>query len=103
MAVRGFFVPGLGHDELERDLLLAEVRGGRVAELVGVQAEVLLHEDAHAVVVEAGPSGVGGQMCSGPGSAGRDGFAVGEEEGPASADRPADPRGGSERPVATHS
>jgi len=31
MAVRGFAVPGLGHDQLQRDALLAEVAGGGVA------------------------------------------------------------------------
>lgn len=82
----GVAVAGLGHDELERDLLLAEVGGGGVAELVGVQADLLIHADADAVVAEAGPSGVGADVL-GTWAACGDGFAVGEEERSAGTDR----------------
>src|ERR1035441_6086974 len=44
-------VPGLGHDQLQRDLLVAEVGRGGVTELVEVQAAgVLLEQDPGAVV-----------------------------------------------------
>ena len=54
-------VPGLGHDQLQRDLLVAEVGRGGVTELVEVQAAagggggVLLEQDPGAVVAQAGP------------------------------------------------
>lgn len=40
-----------------------------------------VHQDAEAVVAEAGPSGVRADVLGG-GAAGGDGFAVGEERGP---------------------
>jgi hypothetical protein len=46
-------VPRLGHDQLQRDLLIAEVGRGGVAELVKVQAAgVLLEQDPGAVVAQ---------------------------------------------------
>ena len=60
----GRLVPGLGHDELQRDFLVAEMSGGAVAELVefpGVGAVgdgVVAEKDAAPVVAEPGPAGV---------------------------------------------
>jgi hypothetical protein len=72
-------VAGLGHDEVERGLGVAEVGGGRVAELVGAESRVLLEEDADAVVAEAGPSGVRADVF-GRGTSGGDGTAVRKEQ-----------------------
>src|SRR5208282_188090 len=53
-------VPGLGHDQLQRDLLVPEVSRRRVAELMEFQATarggggVLLEQDPGAVVAQAG-------------------------------------------------
>jgi hypothetical protein len=43
-------VAGLGHDELQRELLLAKVGGGRVAELVGIEPGVPLEKDSGALM-----------------------------------------------------
>ena len=68
-------VSGLGHDELERDLGVAEVGGGEVAELVEVEPGIFLEEDAGAVVAGAGPAGVRADVL-GAGAAGGDGLAL---------------------------
>ena len=54
----GVLVPGLGHDELERDLGVAEVGRGAVPELVELQAGIVVQQDAAAVIAQAGPAGV---------------------------------------------
>jgi hypothetical protein len=77
-------VPGLGHDQLQRHLLLAEVGGGRVAELVQFQAAVLLEQDPRPVVTQPGAAGAGADVA-GRGAPGRDGLPRGEEQRPAGA------------------
>ena len=51
-------VAGLGHDQLQRDLLVAEVACCGVAQLVQVPSGELLEQDPGAVVAESGPAGV---------------------------------------------
>ena len=57
-------VPGLGHDQLQRDLLVTEVGRCGVTELVELQAAagggggVFLEQDPGAVVAQAAPAGV---------------------------------------------
>jgi hypothetical protein len=78
-------VPGLGHDQLQRDLLVAEVGRGGVTKLVEVQvAGVLLEQDPGAVVAQAAPAGVRADV-TGRGPAGGDGPAGGQEQRPAGA------------------
>ena len=48
MAVPGVLVPGLGHDELERDFGVAEAGRGAVPELTELQAGVVAQQDAAA-------------------------------------------------------
>ncbi|GAA1761382.1 hypothetical protein GCM10009734_82050 [Nonomuraea bangladeshensis] len=72
-------MPGLAHDELQRDLGLAEVGGGGVTELVQVEAGVLLQQDAGAVVAQAGAAGVWADVAGGR-AAGGDGAAFGQEQ-----------------------
>jgi len=50
-------VAGLGHDQLEGDLLVAEVGRCGVAELVKLPSRELLEQDAGAVVAEPGVAG----------------------------------------------
>jgi hypothetical protein len=50
-------VPGLGHDQLQRDTLLAEMGGRGVAQLVQLPPGVPGEQDPGAVVAEPGPSG----------------------------------------------
>ncbi|UBU08349.1 hypothetical protein [Nonomuraea gerenzanensis] len=59
-------MPGLAHDELQRDFGLAEVGGGTVTQLVQVEPGVFLQQDAGAVVARrAWP--VCGQMSAAAG------------------------------------
>lgn len=55
-------VPGLEHDQLKGDALLAEVGGGGMPELVEVEAEPHAGEVAGTVVTEPGSAGVGVQV-----------------------------------------
>jgi len=79
------FVPGLGHDQLERDLLVAEVGRRGVPELVQFQAAagggggVLLEQDPCPVIAQAGPAGVRADVA-GRGAACWDGPAAGQEQ-----------------------
>ncbi|MGH3189547.1 MAG: hypothetical protein ACRDPY_44945 [Streptosporangiaceae bacterium] len=69
-------VPGLGHDQLQGDALLAEVGGRGVPELVQLPPRVEGEQDPGAVVAEPGPPGGRAQVLSG-GAAGRAGTALG--------------------------
>ena len=60
----GGLVAGLGHDQLQRDLVVAEVGCCGVAQLVQVPSGVLLEQDAGAVVAESGPADVGADVAS---------------------------------------
>jgi hypothetical protein len=73
-------VPGLGHDELERDFGVAEVVGA-VPELVEFQAGIVVQQDAAAVIAEAGPAGVRADVA-GRWPAGRDGLRSDRNSGP---------------------
>jgi hypothetical protein len=52
-------VPGLGHDQLQRDALFAEVGGRGVAQLVQLPPGVPGEQDPGAVIAEPAPSGDG--------------------------------------------
>jgi len=83
-------VPRLGHDQLERDLLVAEVGRCGVAQLVQFQAAagsgggVLLEQDPCPVITEARPAGMRADVAW-RGEARRDGPAAGQEQRPAGA------------------
>src|SRR5664279_2622045 len=96
----GVAVPGLGHDQLEGNAVLAEVGGCGVAELVQYPAGVLAEQHPGAVVAEPGSSGAGAQVL-GAGPAGRAGAAFGEEHraGFAAADEAGQQVGGAGAPV----
>ncbi|WP_345574006.1 hypothetical protein [Nonomuraea rosea] len=72
-------MPGLAHDELQRDFGVAEVGGGAVTQLVQVEPGVLVQQDTGAVVAEAGAAGVRADV-GGRGAAGRDRAAFGQEQ-----------------------
>ena len=70
-------VPGLGHDQLEGDLLVAEMGGCGVPELVQVQPPaaggggVLLEQDPGAVIAQASPAGVRAGVAARDGAPGQ--------------------------------
>jgi hypothetical protein len=74
-------VPGLGHDQLQRDALLAEMGGSGVAQLVQLLPGVPGEQDPGAVIAEPGPSGGRAQVL-GCGAAGGAGAAFGAEHRP---------------------
>ena len=57
-------MPGLGHDELERALGVAEVGRGAAPEVVELQPGVVAQQDAAAIIAEAGPGRCAGR-CRG--------------------------------------
>jgi hypothetical protein len=75
-------VPGLGHDQLQRDTLLAEVSRCGVAKLVQLPPGVPGEQDPGAVVAEPGLSSRRAQVL-GCGAAGGAGAAPGQEHRPA--------------------
>ena len=75
----------LGHDQLERNLLVAEVGGRRVAEPVQFQAAAVLPEqDPCPLIAQAGAAGMGADVA-GRGTPGRDWLPRGEEQRPGGA------------------
>ncbi|MGP4104338.1 hypothetical protein [Nonomuraea sp. KM90] len=72
-------MPGLAHDELQRDFGVAEMGGGTVAQLVQVEPGVGVQQDAGAVVAEAGAANVRADV-GGRRPTGRDGAALGQEQ-----------------------
>src|SRR5713101_4779666 len=79
MAVRGFLCRDLAMMSWSGTLASPRWVAGAVPELVELQAGVVVQQHAAAVIAEAGPAGVRADVA-GRWSAGRDGFAFGQEQ-----------------------